>query len=55
MAMEGGGSREEGDESLARALRNLELWEEEMDDVVVEEQDLANVKKAVTSSPGAHK
>jgi hypothetical protein len=47
MAMEGCGSREEGDESLARALHKLELQEEEMDYVVVEDQDLANVKTTV--------
>ncbi|KAM0931051.1 hypothetical protein ACQ4PT_000556 [Festuca glaucescens] len=40
-----GGKEAEGDESLARALWNLELREGELDDVIIGENDLEEMKK----------
>jgi hypothetical protein len=41
----GVGKMEEGDEALARALKNLELREGELDDVFIGEEDLLSMKK----------
>ncbi|KAM0890371.1 hypothetical protein ACQ4PT_027080 [Festuca glaucescens] len=41
----GAGRKDEGDEALARALKNLELREGELDDVFIAEQDLASMRK----------
>ncbi|KAM0845276.1 hypothetical protein ACQ4PT_056479 [Festuca glaucescens] len=41
----GAGRKDEGDEALARALKNLELREGELDDVFITEQDLASMRK----------
>jgi hypothetical protein len=36
---------DDGDEALARALKNLELREGELDNVFIGEEDLLNLKK----------
>jgi hypothetical protein len=41
----GGGKKEEGDDSLAKALKNLELREGELDDVYIGENDLVAMRK----------
>jgi hypothetical protein len=41
----GSGKMDDGDEALARALKNLELKDGELDDVFIGEEDLTAMKK----------
>jgi hypothetical protein len=37
--------KEDGDEAFTRALNNFDLKEGELDDVFIDEKDLANMRK----------